>query len=37
MYWRYIGDMIVAKVRILFESSKQNARNLILFVENGCN
>ena len=37
MYWRYIGDMMCAKIRILFESSKQNARNLIHFTENGCN
>jgi hypothetical protein len=33
MYWRCIGDMMCAKIRILFESSKQNARNLIHFTE----
>ena len=37
IYWRCIGDMLDAKVRIIFESSKQNARNLIHFTENGCN
>ena len=37
MYWRCIGDMLDAKVRIFFESSKQNTRNLIHFTENGCN
>ena len=25
-----------AKIKIFFETSKQNARNLILFTENGC-
>ena len=33
MYWRCIGDMMVAKIRIFFKSSKQNIRNLIHLLE----
>ena len=30
IYWRCIGDMLDAKIRIFFESSKENIRNFCL-------
>ena len=33
IYWRCIGDMMFAKIRILFESSKYNTRNFVFLRE----